>query len=67
MASGLLGFVNNDGKGQYGVEEALDDRLAGKNGLLKAVKDINGIALSIGDENVLIPATVEAMDEPDRL
>ncbi len=56
MASGLLGFVNSDGEGQYGVEGALNEELSGKNGLLRAVKDINGIALSIGDENVLIPA-----------
>lgn len=56
MASGLLGFVNMDGEGQYGVEQAFNEQLAGKNGLLKAVKDINGVALSIGGENVLIPA-----------
>lgn len=56
MASGLLGFVNSDGEGQYGVEGAFNGELSGKNGLLKAVKDINGIALSIGDDNVLIPA-----------
>ena len=56
LASGLLGFVNSDGEGQYGVEGAFNEQLAGKNGLLRAVKDINGIALSIGDENVLIPA-----------
>lgn len=56
LASGLLGFVNSDGEGQYGVEGMFNDELSGKNGLLKAVKDINGIALSIGDQNVLIPA-----------
>jgi len=31
MASGLLGFVNSDGKGQYGVEQALNAELAGVN------------------------------------
>ncbi len=56
MASGVLGFVNSDGEGQYGVEGAFNNELTGKNGLLKAVKDINGVALSIGDDNVLIPA-----------
>ena len=52
MASRLLGFVNLDGVGQYGVEGAFNEKLAGVNGSRKAVRDVNGIALSIGDENV---------------
>ena len=56
MASGLLGFVNAEGKGQYGVEGALDDELNGENGILKTVKDVNNIPLTIGDDNVKIPA-----------
>lgn len=56
MASGLLGFVNSDGKGQYGVEQALNDDLSGVNGVLKTVKDVNNIPLTIGDENVKVPA-----------
>lgn len=56
LASTVLGFVNSDGLGQYGIEGALNETLAGKNGLLKTVKDINNVALSIGDDNVKIPA-----------
>ena len=56
MASGLLGFVNADGVGQYGVEGALNEDLAGKNGVLKTVKDVNNIPLTIGDDNVRVPA-----------
>lgn len=56
LASTVLGFVNAEGKGQYGVEGSLNDQLAGKDGLLKTVKDINNVALSIGDDNVRIPA-----------
>ncbi len=56
MASGLLGFVNMDGVGQYGVEGGLNDELAGKNGILKTVKDVNNIPLTIGNENVRVPA-----------
>ncbi len=56
MASGLLGFVNADGLGQYGVEGSLNDLLAGKDGLLKSVSDVNNVALSIGNDNVKIPA-----------
>lgn len=56
LASGLLGFVNAEGEGQYGVEGALNERLAGKDGLLKTVADVNKVALSIGSNNVKIPA-----------
>ena len=56
MASSTLGFVNADGKGQYGVEGALNDVLAGTDGLLKTTADINKVALSIGDDNLKIPA-----------
>ena len=56
LASGLLGFVNDDGLGQYGVEGSLNRILAGKDGLLKTTADVNKVALSIGQENVKIPA-----------
>lgn len=56
LASGLLGFVNDDGKGQYGVEGSLNKTLAGKDGLLKTTADVNRVALSIGNDNVKIPA-----------
>lgn len=57
MASSLLGFVNADGEGQYGVEGALDKELSGEDGVLKTVTDVNNVALSIGNDNVRVPAT----------
>ncbi len=56
LAAGVLGFVNADGIGQYGIEGALNEELSGTDGLLKTVKDINNVALSIGDSNVKTPA-----------
>lgn len=56
LGSTLLGFVNTEGKGQYGVEGAMNEQLAGKDGRLKTVKDVNNVALSIGDDNVKEPA-----------
>ena len=56
LASQLLGFVNIEGSGQYGVEGSLDKLLAGENGLLKTTKDINNVILSIGENNVRLPA-----------
>lgn len=56
LASGVLGFVNVDGEGQYGTEGALNKELAGTNGILKTVKDVNNIPLTIGDDNIRVPA-----------
>lgn len=56
LASELLGFVNADGLGQYGVEGSLNKSLSGKDGLIKSTSDVNNVALSIGDDNVKIPA-----------
>ena len=56
MASGLLGFVNADGIGQYGVEGSLNNLIGGQDGSLKSVADVNKVALSMGDDNVKIPA-----------
>lgn len=56
MGSTVLGFVNSDGLGQYGVEGSLNTLLTGKDGLLKSISDVNNVALSIGKDNVKIPA-----------
>lgn len=55
LASQTLGFVNGEGEGQYGIEQALNGDLAGKDGLLKAVTDVHGIPLSVGSESVQTP------------
>lgn len=56
MGSTILGFVNSDGLGQYGVEGSLNNILTGKDGLLKSISDVNNVALSIGKDNIKIPA-----------
>lgn len=56
LASTVLGFVNAEAKGQYGVEGAMNEELSGTNGLLRTVKDVNNVALSIGDDNIKVPA-----------
>lgn len=56
MGSRWLGFVNLDGVGQYGVEGALNKELKGEDGLLKTIKDVNNVPLTIGNENVRVPA-----------
>lgn len=56
LAGQVLGFVNGENKGQYGVEQALNSELSGKPGQLKAVTDVYGIPISIGSESVQTPA-----------
>ncbi len=54
MAAQVLGFVNNKGVGEYGVEQALNPILTGKPGLLKAITDINGVPLAASKDNTQI-------------
>lgn len=56
LASQLLGFVNSEGAGQYGLERYLEQELAGKPGLLKAKTDIKGIPI----------ATVDNINQPPK-
>lgn len=56
LASQLLGYVNADGEGQYGIEGALQERLAGEAGLLQSVTDVRRIPLTIGNQDVRTPA-----------
>jgi cell division protein FtsI/penicillin-binding protein 2 len=52
LASQLLGFVNDSGQGEYGVEQALNKELSGTPGQLKAITDINGVPLAASNSNV---------------
>lgn len=52
LASQVLGFVNNDGRGEYGVEQAMNKQLAGTPGQVKAVTDANGVPLAATKGNV---------------
>ena len=56
LASQTLGFVNNEGVGQYGVESKLNDQLVGVDGMLQSVTDISNVPLTIGDNNINRPA-----------
>ena len=56
LAGQLLGFVNAEGNGNYGVEAALNDRLRGVDGQLRTVTDVRDVPLTIGDQNIHIPA-----------
>ncbi len=57
LASQVLGFVNNNGQGEYGVEQALNKQLSGTPGQLKAVTDINGVPLAASPNNISVAPT----------
>jgi cell division protein FtsI/penicillin-binding protein 2 len=52
LASQLLGFVNDEGVGKYGLEQAMNGELKGTSGQLKAVTDINGVPLAASPNNI---------------
>lgn len=54
LAAQILGFVNNEGKGTYGVEQALDEQLTGTPGRLKAITDAAGVPLAASRDNIQI-------------
>lgn len=45
LAAQLLGFVNRENVGQYGVEQAYQDTLAGSPRVMVAQRDVNGRAM----------------------
>jgi cell division protein FtsI/penicillin-binding protein 2 len=49
----VLGFVNDQGDGQYGVEGSLNNLLKGTPGTIRAVTDIQGIPLVQNKDNVV--------------
>ncbi len=52
LASQLLGFVNDQGSGEYGIEQALNKQLTGTSGELKAITDLSGVPLAASKGNV---------------
>ncbi|MBW3569072.1 penicillin-binding protein 2 [Candidatus Parcubacteria bacterium] len=53
LAAQILGFVNDEGEGTYGVEQFMDEKLRGKPGQLKAITDSKGIPLVSNRDNIL--------------
>lgn len=53
LAAQVLGFVNDDGLGQYGIEQHLDESLRGQPGELRAITDARGVPLVSNPDNVV--------------
>src|SRR5581483_6005501 len=52
LAAQVLGFVNNSGQGEYGIEQALNKTLSGSPGELKAYTAANGVPLVAEPGNI---------------
>ncbi len=55
LAAQVLGFVNDEGTGTYGIEQALNSKLKGTPGRLKAITDVHGVPLASSQHNVSVP------------
>ena len=49
LAANVLGFVNHDRYGQYGIEEQYEYQLAGRSGEIKMERDLRGRDIALGD------------------
>jgi cell division protein FtsI/penicillin-binding protein 2 len=56
LASQVLGFVNAEGVGNYGLEGYMNKELSGVDGRLETVKDVRDVPLTVGDRNIREPA-----------
>ncbi|MBV9120715.1 MAG: penicillin-binding protein 2, partial [Chloroflexi bacterium] len=56
LAAQLLGFTNQDGQGQYGLEEAYDQQLGGTPGHLQAEVDTAGRPINFSTPRDSLPA-----------
>lgn len=52
LASQVLGFVDTEGIGKYGIESYENEALTGVDGRLETVTDVSDVPLTIGDRNV---------------
>ncbi len=50
----VLGFVDDDGNGKYGIEQSLDSSFRGIPGELKAITDAQGVPLVANKDNIVI-------------
>ena len=57
LAANVLGFVNDEGEGKYGLEQYLDEKLRGTPGQLRAITDANGVPLVANEDNVVTEPT----------
>jgi cell division protein FtsI/penicillin-binding protein 2 len=53
LAAQVLGFVDDEGVGKYGLEQALNRQLKGSPGQLRAITDAQGVPLVANSDNII--------------
>lgn len=53
LAAQVLGFVDDEGMGKYGLEQALNKQLNGTAGQLRAITDAQGVPLVANSDNII--------------
>lgn len=53
LGAQVLGFVDDEGNGKYGLEQALNRQLVGTPGQLKAITDARGVPLVANKDNIM--------------
>lgn len=53
LAAQVLGFVDDEGTGKYGLEQALNKQLNGTPGQLRAITDAQGVPLVANSDNIV--------------
>ena len=53
LAANVIGFLNNDKSGQYGIEGYFNDDLVGKQGTIYAEKDPSGRQITVGKSDIV--------------
>ncbi len=55
MFAHITGYVNDDGAGQYGIEQYMNQPLAGTDGATKAITDSLGVPITASENTILKP------------
>ena len=51
----ITGYVNQDGAGQYGIEQFLNPSLSGKGGVSRAITDSLGVPITSNENTIITP------------
>ena len=52
LAAQILGFVDHNGNGQYGIENGYQKELKGKEGIFSSQRDASGMQITVGDSEI---------------
>jgi cell division protein FtsI (penicillin-binding protein 3) len=55
----VLGFVNDDGQGQYGIEQYLNKELGGTPGIVNTATDSNGVTLQSNTDQGIVKKPID--------